>query len=537
MPYLMIDALARATGERYSTFDVVGAGPRVVAGLLEEFDDTLLLPYEAVVNNNNIAREFDAFFISAMSSDYGALRKIVLSLRKLSSAPIIVGGPISFEYYRVLRELPVDYVIVGEAEIPLRSLVHCLKQGEGKTCLSEIPALAFKDNNKIVLTHRHVYTPREILSEIRPWSRVDLSYKPTWIYRFYVEVLRGCSNFSRPLISSGGLNCLYCMKCRSGVLAERLNCPGNIPPGCGFCGVPHMYGPPRSRSVKSITSEIEELIKHNARRIVLSAPDFLDYCREECISEVLTDPCNPPANIDAIENLLNSIFSIEEVKSGRVTVMIENIKACLVNEEVGKLLGMYLKGTTVHIGLETGCDWYNDRVLGKPIRVSHVLRACKILRDAGLRPYVYLMYDLPLATREVYLDTVTAVKALSEIGVEKITLYKYIKLPATAFEKLENTEVRESLRGIISELRSLVNKYNTAMKRSLIGERIEVYLVKSKRGVYGYPVKHGPVVVISPGSTPGREINGCRGIVEVTDISSRFVKGRVISILECPRDF
>jgi radical SAM superfamily enzyme YgiQ (UPF0313 family) len=536
LPFLVIDALARAAGKRYSTLDVVGAGPRIVAGILEEFEDTLLLPYEAVVNKINIVRDFNAFFISAMSSDYVALRKIALELRTLSNAPIILGGPVSFEYERVLRELPVDYVIVGEAEIPLRHFMRCLKSGETSECLEKTPALAFRKESKVTLTSRHVYTPKELLSEIKPWSKVNVSYKPTWVYRFYVEVLRGCSNYFRPLINRGGLNCTFCMKCRSSNLTDRINCPSEIPPGCGFCGVPYMFGPPRSRSIRSIISEIEELVNHGARRIVLSAPDFLDYGREDLVDTALTDPCIPPANKDAIESLLNSVFSIDEVKSGKVAVMVENIKACLVDEEVGKILGTYLKGTTVHIGLETGCDWYNNKVLGKPVSVKHVLQACNILKNAGLRPYVYLMYGLPFATREVYLETMRAVRALSEIGVEKITLYKYTKLPATAFSKLKDIEAHEVSNDLIRELKKLIDKYNVAMKRSLIGNKIEVYLVKGERSVYCYPVKHGPVVVIPPKYTPSGKINGCRGIVEVVDISSRFVQGRLIRVLECPRD-
>lgn len=535
MRFLVIDALARSAGSRYSTFDVVGTSPRIVAGILEEFGDTLLLPYEAVMGKANIIHNYDAFFISAMSSDYLALKRLVTELRRHSTSPIIVGGPVSFEYNRVLSELPVDYIIIGEAEIPLRHFMQCLKDGRAYECLEEVPALAFRSGNRITLTSRHVYTPKELLSKIKPWIKVDVSYKPTWIYRFYVEVLRGCSNFSRPLISKGGLNCILCMKCRSSSLVDRVTCPSEIPPGCGFCAVPYMFGPPRSRSIGSIVREIEELVNHGARRIVLSAPDFLDYGREELVDSPLTDPCTPLANRDAIESLLNSVFSIDEVKSGKVTVMIENIKACLVDEEVGKILGTYLKGTTVHIGLETGCDWYNDRVLGKPISVRHVLRACKILKDEGLRPYVYVMYGLPFASREVYQETMRAIIALSEIGVEKITLYKYTKLPATAFSILRDEESREVTYSTVRELKKLVNKYNAAMKRALIGSKIDVYLVKGERGVYCYPAKHGPVVVIPAKHLPREEIHGCRGIVEVTDIGSRFVQGRLIRILECPQ--
>lgn len=525
----VIDALARSKGKRYATFDVVGSGPRVVAGIVSEFCDVTFYPYEKSIVKTRELIEKDAVLISAMSTDFHAVHRLVSMLRRNGfKGTVIVGGPISFEYTKLLREIPVDIVVVGEAEIPLRVLFSALKRNEGS--LDSVPALAFKEGgDKIKLTSRHVYTPKEVLSSVKPWTSVDRAFDHPQVYRFYVEVVRGCSNFYRPMIRTPPLNCVECFRCRSPSLEDRVKCPVNIPPGCGFCSVPYMFGPPRSRYVKSIVREVSELVSHGARRIVLSAPDFLDYGREELVKGLLTDPCFPPANTNAIENLLCELASIEEVSRGKVVIMIENVKACLVNEETGKVLGTYLKGTTVHIGLETGCNWFNEKVLGKPITLEHVIRAVKVLREYGLRPYVYLMYAIPMATREVYLETRKALHELSRHGVEKITLYRYINLPGTAFEAFQPTT--KDHEDIIRELKDTVNKYNLASKRKLVGEKLEVFLLETKRGTYGYPVKHGPVVFVK--KTTCKNLSGCRGLVKVTDVSSRFVKGVLISVLEC----
>jgi radical SAM superfamily enzyme YgiQ (UPF0313 family) len=527
----VVDALARGFGSRYATFDVVGAGPRHVAGVAEKHGETVLLPYEKAVTNVTRLREFDVVMISAMSGDFGALSRLTSRLRKSGfKGNIVVGGPISFEYTKLLLALDIDYVIVGEGEIPVDKLLQ--KLAERSPDLASVPALAYKNSEGAVkLTSSHLYTPREVLALLEPWVRVDEAYENPQVYRFYVEVVRGCSNFYRPLLKHGGYMCIECHNCRSAVLTKRLGCPAGIPPGCGFCSVPYMFGYPRSRPIKSIVREVEGLLAHGARRIVLSAPDFLDYMREELVeSLILTDPCNPPPNVDAIEELLNALYSLEYLRSGRAVLMIENIKACLVNESVGKVLGRYLKGTTVHIGLETGCDWFNERVLGKPIYLSHVLSACRILRESGLRPYVYLMYDLPFASEEVYVCTKKAVDKLREVGVEKITLYKFVNLPATAFENIRPETVD---RKVLSELKSLVNRYNTAMKRRLLGDKLEVYLVESRGKLYGYPVKHGPVVFIKSRPESASRLDGCRALVKVVDIESRFVRGVITEVLEC----
>ena len=526
MKISVIDVLARATGKRYSTFDVVGAGPRIVAGIAEKYGEVSLYPYEKALSRLQDILHSDLVLVSAMSSDYSALSRFVNLVKQRGfKGRIVIGGPISFDYNRLLDNLPVDYVIVGEAEIPLNKLLQYINNDFDT---NEIPALAYRDPSGVVkLTSRHVYTPKELLSQIKPWTRIEEAFEYPQIYRFYVEVVRGCSNFNRPLLKA--LNCINCLKCRSRRLIDRLECPVNIPPGCGFCSVPYMFGAPRSRSIKSIVEEVEELISHGARRIVLSAPDFLDYSREDLVNGPLTDPCYPPPNIDAIIGLLNEIYSLNILTKKKAVVMIENIKACLVTEEVGKVLGSYLKNTTIHIGLETCTDWFNDRVLGKPITFEQVIKACKILSENGIRPYIYLMYGSPTATREIYAEMLSKLDQLWKAKVEKITFYKFINLPATGFENLKEN-IRD-YRDIIGKLKKTIDKYNLVSKRTLLGSRIEVFLVEEENKTYGYPVYHGPVVFVNKGRYT-RSVNGRRGIVKIVDINSRFVKGVLVKILE-----
>ncbi len=541
MNILIVDALARASGKRYSTFDVVGAGPRVVAGLLDSLGHNVLLKtYEVIIDNPSLIMDSDILMISIMTSDIGAFNKLVHLARKTLgfTGLIIAGGPGSFSYEDIFKNVKgVDYVLIGEAEIPLikifssEKLIDSLIKHDYEE-LKIVPALAYKINDKIIVTSRHIHTDKELLSRIKPWIKIDKSYPNHIIYRYYVEVVRGCSNFHRPLIAGyKGLNCMKCMLCYHENLSLRLNCPANIPPGCGFCSVPYQFGSPRSRLPKSVIEEINGLIKHGARRIVLSGPDFLDYMREELVyPKPLTDPCSPPPNIERIEELLSGIFELESVQRGRVIVSIENIKACLVNEEVARIMGKYLKGTTIHIGLETG-DYEFNKLIGKPIGPEHVYRAVKLLKENGLRPYVYLMYGLPFMREKTYLRTISAIRKLRRLGVEKITLYKFTPLPHTAFQYLKpRTAGYEHL---ITRLKKLVEKVNIESKRKLLGRDLLVYLVENKGKIYGYPIRHGPVVFIEKTRKKFGSITGCLGRITISKIAPRYVRGILEDVIEC----
>ncbi|WFO75709.1 radical SAM protein [Desulfurococcaceae archaeon MEX13E-LK6-19] len=540
MRVLVIDALARASGEKYTTFDVVGAGPRLVTGYLNQLGvQTDLKTYEFVMNNPRIIDNYDIVLISAMITDNVAVNKL---LPLLKDHITIIGGPISLDFYHILSQKTIpDLVIVGEGEYQLNALFtkylkNLLERNFDELCL--VKGLAFRVNNKIVFTGFPDYTPKHILNSIKPYTHVDKSYENPWYRRFYVEVLRGCSNFCRPLIKvDKSRTCIKCMQCRSPSLVERLACPRGIYPGCGFCSVPFLFGPPRSRSVEQIVTEIKELINHGARRIVLSAPDFLDYGREYLVeNEILTDPCNPPPNINAIKYLLEKLNEIPEIESREVIVFIENVKACLVNSNVAKILGQYLKGTTIHIGLETCSDEYNNYIIGKPITKKHVFNAIRLLKEAGLRPYVYIIYGLPYMDDKVYYETIECIPKLYSEGVEKITLYKFIPLPFTSFENYKPVISKYS--NLINELKHLIAKHNSKRKRELIGSTIKAYIIKTNTGIYGYPVLHGPVIVVNKRSynkvlSRLTEETTCLANIRITGIGNRVVYGDVVSIEKC----
>ncbi len=534
---LIVDCLGRGLGKRLSTVDVIGAGPRVVAGILERNKVyTRLTTYENFVKTKVFVKNFDMLLISAMSTDIGAVEKAIAFWRKHEEKrkPIIIGGPLVFGIDKI-KHLDFDIAVYGEGEETLNELLTTgLKDGElpSSDVMRKIKGIVIKNKSgEIFFTGKRKFLSRTLLDKYMPSTRIVKDYPIYWASRIYVEILRGCSNFYRPLIVLPR-NAKCCNLCFEGPLEFRTECPYNIPPGCGYCSVPALYGPSRSRSIGTIFEEIKGLINVGVTRITLSASNILDYGRDWLVEpKPLTDPKNPPPNIVALRKLFNEIFNIPEVSSGEVTVLLENIRASLLNEEVAKLLAEYFKGTPVHIGCETGSE-VHAKLLGRADTPKDVIRAVKILVKYGLKPYVYFIHGLPGQNEKTVLETVNVMKELDKLGVEKITTYRFTPLPGTSFEKFPSGKpiTKDRLSKAIVDK---ANRINMKRKREFKGKKIEAIVVgqyhKNKRFNVAYPIPHGPVILLENAN----KYYGFKVKVEIVDvISERLVKGKILQIIK-----
>ncbi|NIU85555.1 MAG: B12-binding domain-containing radical SAM protein, partial [Candidatus Thorarchaeota archaeon] len=164
--------------------------------------------------------------------------------------------------------------------------------------------------------------PRELFNRFKPSTRVISNYPLHYAARVYVETVRGCSNYNRARVGLVGGLCSYCGECTQGSLPDRYYCPIGIPPGCGYCSVPSLFGPPKSREKTEIELEIAQLLDRGVSRIVLSAPCFLDYGRDYLVDpDPLTDPSYPEPNYSEIDDLLSSLYSLEKLKQGKASVL------------------------------------------------------------------------------------------------------------------------------------------------------------------------------------------------------------------------
>ena len=497
---LIVDALASGKGKRRSTLDVIGAGPRTVAGVLEAQGlEPDIIEVEKYLTSST-SRNYDELFISGMTSDLPAIQRTVRKWRKNIDGPVIIGGPAASEPERVLTRTGGDIAVIGEGEYTLLEIINKgLVEGQIPEKIEDIRGISYRIGKQVYINPLRPVQSKKVLEEFQPSTRTITDYRLYKSARVYVEAVRGCSNFHRARIGEIGGKCTYCEQCTESGLTERYDCPVGIPPGCGYCSVPSLYGPPKSKSSRLIIDEAAELFELGVHRIVLSAPGFLDYQRETLVTpEPLTDPRNPEPNYDAIEELLNGLTGLPQVVSGYASIMIENIKAGLVTEKAAEVLGRYLKDTPVSIGFETGSDRHS-RLLGRPDTPSETLTALKHLKEVGMKPYVYFIHGLPGQTKETVDETVDMIDQSMRSGADRVILYRFQSLPASTFCQYPSgaPAVKDPLSKRIYDA---AQKANLDRKEDLVGQSMEVVVAerydKDPRSWVAYPLQHGPVMLL-----------------------------------------
>ncbi len=500
---LIVDALSAGRGRRTSSRDSIGCGPRAVAGVLQMHDVSCrIVRAEEVLATPRRLRGYDHIALSAMTMDSPVTQSIIKKWRHTNaSGKVIVGGPISSDPINVLRELKPDLLVTGEGEGTLNSLLVAGYLDESIDC-SQFQGVAFLDNKKpIVNAPRSLLTAIEISEVYVPSTTRIVDYGAYQAARVYVEAVRGCSNFRRTTLQlPDGRECSECGNCESERPDDRLDCPENIPAGCGFCSVPHTWGPPRSRTPESIFDEIEILLDLGVHKIVLEAPDFLDYYRG---SEPLTHPCEPEANIDAISDLLERLSSLPPIIDGLARISIENVKACLFTDEVALALSKSMRGISPNIGVETGSDDHL-RCIGKCGSKGDVLRAVKIAVNHSMAPFVYLIYGLPGETPETIKESIRFMNQVAEAGAERIILYGFRALPGSAFSDFHEPSPKNPL---YKELKQEASKINRAKKKEYLGKTLLGIAAEPSWERHGYtmfyPLEEGPLIAVRGGFSSG----------------------------------
>jgi len=526
---LIVDTLASGKGVRHSTRDVIGAGPRAVAGVLESKE---LHPDLFAVEDfleTELSPIYDVLFISGMTSDLQAIQKVIRKCRRHAKGPVVIGGPAASEPERVLRRTGGDIAVTGEGEYALIELLEAgLIDGLVPDDLESIRGISYRRGKQIHVNSLRPVSSKKVFDDFPPSTEVITSYRLYKSARVYVEAVRGCSNFHRARIGEIGEQCTFCEQCTESGLTQRYDCPVGIPPGCGYCSVPSLYGPPKSRSSQLIIDEVTRLFELGVHRIVLSAPGFLDYQRETLVEpEPLTDPRSPEPNYNAIERLLSGLTGLPPVVDGEASIMIENMKASLVTERAAMILGRYLQGTPVSVGFETGSDMHS-RLLGRPDTPSETLVSLRRLKEAGLKPYVYFIHGLPGQDKGTVDATVEMIDKSIEVGADRVILYRFQSLPASTFSQCPSAPpaVQDPLSKRIYDA---AQKANMTRKEDLVGQRMQVVVAerydRDPRFWVAYPMLHGPVMLLRGDNLRGGDIVSTR-VIEVA--SDRMVYGTVL---------
>ncbi|MHA1275668.1 MAG: B12-binding domain-containing radical SAM protein [Candidatus Helarchaeota archaeon] len=506
MRILIIDALGSESGSRRFTRDVISAGPRTIAGILQKFSiKARILTAEEFLKTDKSMISADYLFVSAMSMDFEAVQRVLLKWAKLprinhETALKILGGPITAARDAIIKKLDFDIGVQGEAEDTLTSLITpiFLSKEPNFALLKSIPGIMFRSPEGIIINPKHSYISKDCLNSFQPSAKRVKDYRFYKAARIYIECVRGCSNFFRTKIQlPNGRMCNDCKTCTAADLNQRIVCPLSIPPGCGYCSVPALYGPPRSRNLASILAEIEELIELGALRLILGASDFLEYQRENLVAPApLTDPISPPPNYPQIEQLLMQVAEL--IRGTDVHIFIENIKASLFTDQAASLIAQYLPNTSLSIGCETGSK-IHARLLGRASTPQEVVQAVQLAKKHKIRVHTYFIHGLPGQTLQSAISTKRVMTKLSTEGVDKITVYRFKPLPMSAFEDFPTPPAasQDKASKIIADTAIQINYKN---KETYLGTTERVIVSELSKNdstkAIGYPLRGGPTIEI-----------------------------------------
>jgi radical SAM superfamily enzyme YgiQ (UPF0313 family) len=528
---LFIDATGSDKGKRIFTRNAIGAGARSICGVLEELGIESKIFLAEEVLNKGMPKGFAHLFISGMTMDKIAIRKVIRKWKKNFSGKIVLGGPITSEFSEALTSTSADVIVIGEGELTLKELVMSgfFNPNGSVKKLTKIKGIGYVDEEgKVIINNFRTYSTHKEFQSFKPSIKRIKDYKNHFSAKVYVECVRGCSNFGGTRIKlPDGRKCSECGYCETYCLEERANCPENIPPGCGFCSVPSLFGPAKSRTIKAIINEVNGLVKTGVKRIVLSAPDFLDFGRDRTNNqEHLINPLQPETNLLEIEELLEKITSLAQIKNGQAWIEIENVKANLFTEKVAKIISKYLPSSPFSIGCETG-SISHSKLLGKAGSPLDTLQAVKIAHKYGLKAHVYFIHSLPGQTKETAIETIELIHKL-EPFIEKITIYRFRPLPMSAFGDFPQPQA--AIKNPTSlMIANAANEVNLRKKKDYVGDIIRVIIsepnFRDEKGAIANILEGGPLIAVE---------NALERIGEIVDvqiidtISEKLLLGRII---------
>lgn len=272
-------------------------------------------------------------------------------------ATVVVGGPhATLLPAEVLTTVPqVDYVLRGEAELTMRSLVRHLADEGPVTDVDAIPGIGFRNCTGPIISRQ---VPRIDDLDALPLPAYDLL--PMEAYYETGTEGRVCS-----IMSTRG-------------------CPYS----CVYCSAPVLYGHKyRCRSAQTIAREMQVLSsQHGAEHVIFYDAAFaIDRTR--------------------VERLCHEIGKSALPLTWRV-----RIRADSVNEPVLRAM----KGAgcvSLSIGVETASQRLLD-ALNKRCTIRDITDAFRMAKELGFRTVGYFMFGIPGETRQEAYATIEFAKRL-----------------------------------------------------------------------------------------------------------------------------
>jgi len=233
---------------------------------------------------------------------------------------------------------------------------------------------------------------------------------------------------------------------------------------CSYCIIPYIRGRVRSRDLREIKKEAENLVKNGVKELVLVGIEIASYGKDL-------------ENVDLF-NVLDVLNNIENIKRIRLSSMEPRF---LTEENIARFAKYTKLCPHFHISMQSGNSDVLKRMNRKYLK-EDLIKVCLDLRKYFENPYIAsdVIVGFPKETEEEFLDTVDTIEKMK---LCEIHVFKYSKRKYTVAAKMDGQIDGNVKKQRSNELLKLSKKLNKEFLEEYIGKRVEVLFENYTDGV------------------------------------------------------
>lgn len=333
-------------------------------------------------------------------------QKMIRSIRRENPSAILVVCGCSAENLRdIYNNMDIDILI-------------------GNTKKSEIVSLI---NNYIKTNHEYHFFSNEEKKSFENMSVTNYSN----LTRAFVKIEDGCENF------------------------------------CAFCIIPYVRGNIRSKDMSDIIKEVNDLVAHGHKEIVLTGINTGAYGKDKGYD--LTDLIKELSKINNLERIRISSIEMTEINDKFISEYKNNHKIC----------------PHLHVSLQSGSAKILKLMNRKYTKESYLDNIRKIIAS---RPDTNLTTDVivgfPGETEDDFQECINFCK---EVGFSKIHVFPYSKREGTVASTMNNQIPNEIKKERARRLINIDQELELSFNKKYLNQEINVLIEETKNGKsYGH---------------------------------------------------
>ena len=277
---------------------------------------------------------------------------------------------------------------------------------------------------------------------------------------------------------------------------------------CSYCIIPYARGRVRSRSPKSVISEITKISKKGIKEVVITGIHVASYGKDFDEKFDL---------IDLLEQI-NKIEGIERIRLGSIEPKFFNDENLERISNISKVVHHF------HLSLQSGCTNTLKR-MNRKYTAEEFEKIVENIREKLDRTILTtdIIVGFPGETEEEFEETT---KFLEKIKFFKMHIFKYSHRDGTVASKMPNQvlpQIKEKRSNVLLELS---DKNEKEYLQDYIGKKVEVLFEEEKNGYFYGHTDNFIIVKVESTEDISNEIK----MVEIQKIEDLNLIGKMLQI-------